>query len=320
MIGQKERRVAGSGEPGVIKYGRTRSLRSLLLGDRFRIGLVRSSLIYLLLALSASIFLLPFYWMLNTALKPVEQVFTVPPTYFPSPVQWENFPASMQATAGEVSAGAATVSRYFLNTTLITVNGVIGTVISSSLAAYAFSRLSFPGRNILFMGVLSTLMIPFAVIMVPQFMIWRHLGWLNTFWPLMIPQWGGSAWNIFLLRQFFMTIPKEYDEAALIDGASAFTIYSRVIMPLAKPALAAVAVFAFVFFWNDFLGPLIILTTPRNFTLTLFLANFRVAYATLTPWNLYMAAALIVVAPCLIVFFFSQDVFLKGITIADIKR
>ncbi|MCY3899513.1 MAG: carbohydrate ABC transporter permease [Caldilineaceae bacterium] len=141
---------------------------------------------------------------------------------------------------------------------------------------------------------------------------------LDTLWPLMIPHWFGSAWNIFLLRQFFMTIPREYDEAAYLDGASRWHIFIRIILPLSKPALAAVAVFAFVFFWNDFLGPLIILSTPENFTLTLFLANFNVAYRG-TPWHLYMAAALIIILPCLILFFFSQNAFLKGITVTDLK-
>ena len=161
-------------------------------------------------------------------------------------------------------------------------------------------------------------MIPFAVVMVPQFIIWKELGWLDTLWPLMVPHWFGSAWNIFLLRQFFMTIPREYDEAAYLDGASRWLIFVRIILPLSKPALAAVAVFAFVFFWNDFLGPLIILSTPENFTLTLFLANFSVAYRG-TPWHLYMAAALIIILPCLILFFFSQNAFLKGITVTDLK-
>ncbi|MYH62343.1 MAG: carbohydrate ABC transporter permease, partial [Caldilineaceae bacterium SB0675_bin_29] len=210
------------------------------------------------------------------------------------------------------------VYNYALNTAIVTVNGVVSTIFSSALVAYAFARLEFPGKNVIFMGILSTLMIPFAVVMVPQFIIWRYLNWLDTLWPLMIPHWFGSAWNIFLLRQFFMTIPREYDEAAYLDGASRWHIFIRIILPLSKPALAAVAVFAFVFFWNDFLGPLIILSTPENFTLTLFLANFNVAYRG-TPWHLYMAAALIIILPCLILFFFSQNAFLKGITVTDLK-
>lgn len=298
------------------------NLRMFMSGSRFKPGFLRQLMVYGLLIILAALFLLPFYWMVNTALKPSNQVFRVPPTWFPKPVMWSNFYETMTTRGSEadISSSQPPVYRYALNTTLITVNGVVATVISSSLVAYAFARLEFPGKNVLFMLILGTLMIPFAVVMVPQFIIWKHLKWLDTFWPLMAPHWFGSAWNIFLLRQFFMTIPREYDEAALIDGASRWDIYWRIIMPLSKPALAAVAVFAFVFFWNDFLGPLIILSTPKNFTLTIFLVNFTVAFWKVTPWHLYMAAALIITLPCLLLFFLSQKAFLKGITITGFKR
>jgi ABC-type glycerol-3-phosphate transport system permease component len=291
-------------------------LGNLLFGNRFRPGLIRQTITYGLLIFMALLFLLPFYWMLNTALKPAQQIFTLPPTWYPDPIQWSNFAASM-VTRYESSPP---VYVYAWNTVIITVNGVIATLISSAMVAYAFARLEFPGKNVLFLGILSTLMIPFAVVMVPQFIIWRNLNWLDTLWPLTIPHWFASAWNIFLLRQFFLGIPKEYDEAALMDGASRWGIFWRIILPVSTPALAAVGVFAFVFFWNDFLGPLIILSTPKNFTLTLFLSNFSVAYTQTTPWHLYMAAALIIIAPCLVLFFFSQNAFLKGITISDFKR
>jgi multiple sugar transport system permease protein len=286
------------------------------MGNRFRPGFLRQLLVYTLLIILALLFLVPFYWMVNTALKTPQQVFNLPPAWFPNPIRWGNFLDAMVTTY----ESSPPVYRYALNTVLITVNGVLATTISSAMVAYAFARLDFPGKNALFLAILSTLMIPFAVVMVPQFIIWRHLGWLDTFWPLMIPHWFASAWNIFLLRQFFMGIPREYDEAALIDGASRWRIFMQIILPLSKPALAAVGVFAFVFFWNDFLGPLIILSTPKNFTLTIFLANFSVAYGQATQWNLYMAAALIIVLPCLVLFFFSQNAFLQGITITDVKR
>ncbi|MCE7983413.1 MAG: carbohydrate ABC transporter permease [Caldilinea sp. CFX5] len=291
-------------------------LRLFLLGNRFQPGFLRQLFVYSALFILAALFLLPFYWMVNTALKPHSQVFSLPPTWLPHPAQWSNFAEAMTTTY----ESSPPVYRYALNTALITVNGVIATIFSSSLVAYAFARMEFPGKQALFLGILSTLMIPFAVVMVPQFIIWKNLGWLDTLWPLMVPHWFASAWNIFLLRQFFMSIPFDYDEAALMDGASRWDIYWRVILPLSTPALAAVGVFAFVFFWNDFLGPLIILSTPKNFTLTIFLANFSVAYARSTPWNLYMAAALIIILPCLALFFFSQNAFLKGITITDLKR
>jgi ABC-type glycerol-3-phosphate transport system permease component len=261
--------------------------------------------------------------MLNTALKPIQQVFTVPPSWYPDPPMFSNFVDTVKNSYGGSATsvgGMPPILKYALNTTLITVNGVIATVFSSSLVAYAFARLRFPGKNILFLGILSTLMIPFAVIMVPQFILWKNLNWLDTFWPLMIPQWFGSAWNIFLLRQFFMGIPMDYDESALMDGASHWDIFWKIILPLSTPALATVGVFAFVFFWNDFLGPLIILSTPDHFTLTIYLTNFMIPLQKLTQWNLYMAAAFIVILPCMILFFFSQNVFLKGITISEFRR
>jgi ABC-type glycerol-3-phosphate transport system permease component len=180
--------------------------------------------------------------------------------------------------------------------------------------------MKFPGRDQLFFLILSTLMIPFAVVMVPQFIIWKNLNWLDKFLPLMVPHWFGSAWNIFLLRQFFMSIPLEYDESAMIDGASRWDIFWRILLPLSKPALGAVGVFAFVYFWNDFLGPLIILSSPAKFTLTLYLVNFSASFWKVTPWNLYMAAALVIILPCLLLFFFSQNLFLQGIALTDFKR
>ena len=291
-------------------------LRVFLLGNRFAPGFLRNVIVYSLLTILAALFIVPFYWMVNTAMKPAEQVFNVPPAWFPNPVRWVNFVEALTSSY----ESSPPVYIYAINTSIITLNGVIATLLSSAMVAYAFARLEFPGKNMLFLGILSTLMIPFAVVMVPQFFIWKTLNWLDTLWPLMIPHWFASAWNIFLLRQFFMSIPKEYDEAALMDGATRWGIFWRIILPLSKPALAAVGVFAFIFFWNDFLGPLIILSTPKNFTLTIFLANFTVAYARTTQWHLYMAAALIIVLPCLVLFFFSQNAFLKGITITDFKR
>jgi len=291
-------------------------LRVFWLGNRFHPGFMRLLIVYSLLIILAALFLVPFYWMVNSSLKTPEQVFSIPPAWIPNPINWANFPDPLVKTY----ASSPPVYRYALNTILITVNGVLATTISSAMVAYAFARMDFPGKKVLFLGILSTLMIPFAVVMVPQFIIWKNLNWLDTFWPLLVPHWFASAWNIFLLRQFFMGIPMEYDEAALMDGASRWRIFTQIILPLSKPALAAVAVFAFVFFWNDFLGPVIILSTPKNFTLTMFLANFSVAYGQITPWNVYMAAALMIILPCLVLFFFSQNAFLQGITITDIKR
>jgi multiple sugar transport system permease protein len=289
-------------------------LHVFLFGNRFQLGLLNKAIVYGSLILLGVLFMIPFYWMLNTALKSRTEVFTLPATWFPSTPQTSNFIDALTGR-GEELTYIQPFYRYFLNTLVITVNGVLATLLSSSMVAYAFARLDFPGRDKLFLGIVSTLMVPFAVTMVPQFIIWSRLNWLNTLWPLLIPHWFGSPWNIFLLRQFFLAIPNEYDEAALLDGASRWRIYWSIILPLSKPALAAVGVFAFVYHWNDFLAPLIILSAPSKFTLTMFLANFSVAYTGSTPWNLYMAAALIIILPCLLLFFFLQEAFLTGITL-----
>lgn len=298
-------------------------LRIFLFGNRFNPGFIRKSLTYGLLTTLTILFLLPFYWMINTSLKSENEVFTIPPTWAPDPPMLSNFVGAVtNSYVGNQDTGLniPPMVRYAVNTALITFNGVVATLLSSSLVAYAFARMRFPGKNLLFLGILSTLMIPFAVVMVPQFIIWSKIDWLDTFWPLMIPHWCASAYNIFLLRQFFMGIPMDYDESAIIDGATHWDIFWKIIMPLSRPALAAVGVFAFVFFWNDFLGPLIILTTPENFTLTMYLTNFTIPFMRVTPWNLYMAAAILITLPCLILFFFSQNIFMKGITIVDFKR
>ena len=299
--------------------GSSTSLRTLLLGNRFRRGLLKTIYIYSALFVYAVLFLLPFYWMLNTSLKEPLRVFQIPPDWYPNPVVFRNY---LDAWVNERTDIAAEIPvyNYAKNTVIITVNGVIATTFSSALIAYAFARMDFPGKRAMFLGVISTLMIPFTVLMVPQFILWKNLNWLDTFLPLMVPYWFGSAWNVFLLRQFFMTIPLEYDESARIDGATHWTIFSRLIVPLSKPALGAIGVLAFVFFWNDFLGPLIILSKPQNFTLTMYLANFSVAFVRTTPWHLYMAASLTIISPCLILFFFSQRAFIQGITITDFKR
>ncbi len=295
------------------------SLRNVLLGNRFRRGLLKTLYIYGALFVYAVLFLLPFYWMLNTSLKEPLRVFQIPPDWYPNPVVFRNY---LDAWINERTDIAAEIPvyNYAKNTVIITVNGVIATTFSSALIAYAFARMDFPGKQAMFLGVISTLMIPFTVLMVPQFILWKNLNWLDTFLPLMVPYWFGSAWNVFLLRQFFMTIPLEYDESARIDGATHWTIFSRLIVPLSKPALGAIGVLAFVYFWNDFLGPLIILSKPQNFTLTMYLANFSVAFVRTTPWHLYMAASLTIISPCLILFFFSQRAFIQGITITDFKR
>ncbi len=291
---------------------RARAVRRFVLGTRFHPGALRQSALYLILVALACVMTLPMFWMVSTALRTEDLVVKIPPVWIPWPLVWENFPASLEYTGQPVYL-------YAWNTVQISVLAVLGTVLSSSIVAFGFARLEFPGRDTLFTLVLSTLMLPFAVTMVPMFIMFHAIGWLDSFKPLIIPAWfGGGAFNIFLLRQFFLSIPKEYDEAARIDGAGSWTILWRIVVPLSKPGLAAVTVFAFVYYWNDFLWPLVVISKQEHFTLSLFLATFQVAQRA-TPWNLLMAAATIVMLPTVIVFFFAQRLFIQGVALTGLK-
>jgi multiple sugar transport system permease protein len=283
-----------------------------LFGTRFRLGLAQQAVLYALLAGVGVVMALPVYWMVSTALKPDYLIFRIPPAWLPWPLVWQNFPAALIHTGQPVYL-------YAWNTVQVTGPAVLGTALSSSVVAFGFARLDFPGRDVLFSLVLATLMLPFAVTMVPTFILFHQLGWLDTFLPLIVPAWfGGGAFNIFLLRQFFLTIPKEYDEAARIDGGGSWTILWRIILPLSKPALAAVVVFAFIYYWNDFLWPLVVISNRSHFTLALFLGTFQVALRA-TPWNLLMAASTIVMLPTLVVFFLAQRLFIQGIALTGLK-
>ena len=240
-----------------------------------------------------------------------------PPRFWPSPIQWHNYLDVFRDPK-------ANFLLWARNTLIIAVLGVTGTTLSSALVAYGFARIRFIGRFALFGVMLSTLMIPFPVTLVPLFALFRWLGdhtgmqWLGTFKPLWLPLWFGSAFNIFLLRQFFMTIPTELSEAARIDGCSELGIFWRIILPLSRPALAVVALFAFMAIWNDFLGPLVYLQRPEHFTLALGLQNFQ-SKAGGTSWHLLMAASTLVVAPMILLFFLAQKTFIEGIATTGIK-
>jgi len=261
--------------------------------------------------------LMPFVWMLSTSLKTLEATTAFPPTFWPHPIQWHNY-------LDVFHQEHANFLLWTRNTLVIAVLGVAGTTLSSAIAAYGFARLRFRGRNALFVLMLSTMMIPFPVTMVPLFTLFRWLGdhtgiaWLGTFKPLWVPLWFGSAFNIFLLRQFFMTIPTELSESARIDGCSEFGIFWRIILPLARPALAVVALFAFLAIWNDFLGPLVYLQRPEQFTLTLGLQNFQ-SQSGGTSWHLLMAASVLVILPAILLFFLAQKSFIEGIATTGLK-
>ena len=288
-----------------------RSYRSALSSGR-HLGILRQAISYALLCILSLLMALPLLWMVSTALKPYALVFTVPPEWFPRPWVWRNFVDSLTLLGHPVHL-------YAWNTTVISVLGVVGVAISSSLVAFGFARLEFPGRDALFLLLLSTMMLPPAVIMVPKFVLFRDLGWLDTFRPLIVPFWFGAPFHIFLLRQFFRAIPADLDDAARIDGASSLQIYYHIILPLSRPALATVAVFAFVYHWNDLLEPLIFLSSQENWTLALFLSSFQ-GYIDQQPlWNLMMAASTVLVLPVLVLFFFTQRLFIGGITVTGIK-
>lgn len=265
-------------------------------------------LAYAMLFLGASIVMIPFAWLLSTSLKDASKIFLDPPQWIPDPVRWDNYKQAFSVMP---------FPRYLLNTCKITFSCLVLQVLSCSIVAFGFARMRFPGRNLLFMMVLATMMLPAQVTMIPVFKIWAKLGFYDTFVPLILPSAFGSAFFIFLLRQYFMTIPIEMDEAARIDGANTFQVWWKVLLPQVKPALAAVAVLSFMTHWNDFMGPLIYTTNPNNRTLALALWSFQGQYA--TDWHLLMAASTVVMLPLLILFFSAQKYFIQGVVISGVK-
>ncbi len=260
-------------------------------------------LLYVTLILVSLAFLAPLAWMVSTSLKPLNETMSLP-RWLPSVVQWKNYPEAIEEMRY--------FWRYAGNSLFLCIMCVAGTVISSSLVAYGFSRIEWRGRDKVFMVLLATMMIPFPVVMVPIFGLFKDLGWIGTFKPLWVPTFFASAFNVFLLRQFFLGLPKDISEAARIDGCSELGIFFRIILPLCKPALLVVALFQFLFTWNDFLGPLLYLTDQKNFTLALGLQSFQSQQGG-TAWHHLMAASTLVVLPVIILFFFTQKSFIEGI-------
>lgn len=270
---------------------------------------------YTILIVLAITFVLPFYWMASSALKNDSQIYTVPPVWIPNPAIWRNF----------IDAWASQPFNLYIFNTVVryAIPSTIGTVFSSALVAYGFARVRWPGRDILFFVCLATMMIPFQVTMVPLFMIFKQFGWLNTFLPLVVPAFFGVPYFIFMLRQFFLTIPEEISDAARIDGASELDILFRIIMPLSKPALTVVALFSFIDAWNNYLGPLIYLNDQRQYVLALGIENMRRTFMyNSTVANAYpylMAVSTIVTIPIVIAFFFGQRTFIEGISLTGMK-
>jgi multiple sugar transport system permease protein len=257
----------------------------------------------------AFIMAMPFVWLVTSSLKAQVQIFQYPPQWIPNPIRWENYVNALTYKP---------FGLYLRNTMFIVTMNVIAVVFTSSFCAYGFARIRFPGRDFWFGIVMATLFLPYAILIVPSFIIFTRLGWVNTFLPLVVPQFfGGGAFNIFLLRQFFRTIPEELADAARIDGCSEFGIYARIMLPLSKPALTTVAIFTFLAAWNDLLGPIIYLRTPENFTVAAGLASFRSQID--VSWDLQLAASTAMILPVVILFFFSQRYFIKGIVMTGLK-
>lgn len=264
----------------------------------------------LLLALSAFI-LLPTGWMLTAALKPdLEPVFTVTPEWWPRTYwHWDNF--------GRVLAESLPFLRYTFNTTVIVAGNVLGILISCSLVGFAFARLRFRGSKILFSILIITMLIPWQALMVPQFLMFFKLGWYGTYLPLIVPSFGGSAFFIFLIRQYMRTIPRDLDDAARVDGLNTWQIFWRIILPLSTPVLTVCAVFTFLWNWNNLLGPLLYLDSEEKFTVAIGLANL--VHRSDTPWNLMMAANLLSIIPPIVVYFFVQKKLIGGIASVGLK-
>ncbi|MCK4543471.1 MAG: carbohydrate ABC transporter permease [Spirochaetales bacterium] len=270
---------------------------------------LEKTVLYLFLAAISIFCLLPFYWLLRSSLMGLVQIFEMPPMWFPAPVKFTNYSEALTILP---------FGRYFLNTVFIVVFTITGTILSSSVSAYSFARLKWPHRDLVFGILLSSMMLPYAVTLIPTYLGWSFLGAIDTYYPLIIPAWfGGGAFNIFLLRQFYLTIPGELDEAALIDGAGFFTIYSKIIMPLTRPALIVVGLFTFLNCWNDFLGPLVYLNSEIKYTLAIGLESFKGLYN--AQWHLLMAASTVVVFPAIIIFFIGQKYFIEGIAMTGLK-
>jgi multiple sugar transport system permease protein len=272
------------------------------------VRLLKSLMVHGVLLLWAAASLGPFFWMLGTSLKEWGQVFIFPPVWIPDPITTEAYRALLASQP---------LFTWTLNTAIVSTTVVLGQVISCSLAAYAFARLNFHGRDKLFLLYLGTMMIPGQVTLIPTYILFNQIGVVNTLWVLIIPAFFGGAFGTFLLRQFFMTIPQELEDAATIDGAGHLTIYRLVIMPLSTPALATLGVFTFMHHWNDFLWPLVTIRETSKKTLTIGLATLQGTYN--TEWTQMMAGAMLALIPILIVFFAAQRYFVEGITLTGIK-
>ncbi|HAD05972.1 MAG TPA: sugar ABC transporter ATP-binding protein [Anaerolineaceae bacterium] len=263
--------------------------------------------------------LIPFFYMFSTSLKPESQLFEWPIRWIPDPIMWENYVRAFQ----ELSRIAPGLDfwRILGNTLFITILAMVAELVAVTIVAYGFARFRFPGRDVFFILMLSTMMLPGIITLIPIFVIWRNLGLIDTYDPLVTGIWlGGGAWAVFLLRQFLLSIPKEIEEAAIIDGANTFQIYYKIMLPLIKPALLALGVLIFQGNWNNFMGPLIYLNTPVKFPMVVALKFFQESLSKEAPkWHYMMAMSTVMAAPILALFFAAQRYFIEGLTVGAVK-
>lgn len=265
--------------------------------------------IYLLLTVFGAILMVPLAWLLSSSLKTEAHIFRFPPEWIPNPIRWSNY-----ADVFDIVPFA----RGWWNSTVVAALTVTGTLVSGSIVAFGFARLRFPGRDKLFLLLIATVMIPYHVTLIPTYVLFRELGWLNTILPLTVPAWfGGGAFNVFLLRQFYMRLPLELDDAARVDGASLWQIFIDVVLPQSKPALGVIAIFTFLASWNDFFGPFIYLNSTNKYTLPLMLRLFQSTEG--TQWHLLMAASVMTAIPCIVLYFVAQRYFIQGVVFTGLK-
>lgn len=266
-------------------------------------------LLFLLLSTIAAVSIVPLYWMFRSSLMSNAEIFVFPPKLVPSTWRWQNYVKTFQNFEA---------LKYLKNTMILLIPCVLGTVLTSAMAGYALGRINFPGRNFWFALVIGSMILPKHVTLIPQYLTYSALDLTNSYWPFYLGAWfGGGAANIFLMRQFMITLPKEYDEAAYIDGANKLQIFLKILVPLSKPILITVGIFSFMHYWNDFQGPLIYLNDDSKYTLALGLMTLRGSYS--SKWNYIMCGSLVMVIPAIILFAVGQKYFLNGIVMSGVK-
>jgi multiple sugar transport system permease protein len=285
------------------------SKRTVSTAARRLVGRLSTRLFFHALMLTGCVIALtPFVWMISSSFKSASDVIAFPPNLIPNPIITDNYPQSISILP---------MGQAYINSFKISTLDMIGGLLTCSMAAYAFARLRFPGRNVLFFVILATLMIPQEVNLIPLYILFKQIHWIDTHWPLIIPPILQNPYGIFLLRQFFLTIPNELEDAARIDGANPWTIYTKIVLPLAVPALVTLGIFIFLYNWNQFLTPLIYLNSQNNFTVPLLLASYLSDYG--SQWGLLMAACTMAMAPLIVVYAIGQRYFIEGIALSGLK-